>query len=191
MPNHEGLIRYLMKEMDPSEEVEFERSMMEDEDLLIEVESLRKTLQKTQALPQIHPPHHITESVLNQAKEYRSKQLLSTRIKELPYINYAAAAVVIIALGIGYSFTQWNSSDVPLSSASVNSIDQSSSDVKPWVDKNNILKVADGYNSNGNRQSMYMDGEWAKNGAKLIQVNATSNGFREVPKNIQLTGSSN
>ena len=37
-------IRYLMKEMDPSEEMEFEKQMREDENLLIEVESLRATL---------------------------------------------------------------------------------------------------------------------------------------------------
>jgi hypothetical protein len=33
-----------MKEMDPSEELLMERAMMEDEDLLIEVESMRQTL---------------------------------------------------------------------------------------------------------------------------------------------------
>jgi len=32
-------IKYLMKEMDPSEELLMERAMMEDEDLLIEVET--------------------------------------------------------------------------------------------------------------------------------------------------------
>ena len=44
--NDDGCIRYLMKEMDPSEEIEFEREMMKDEDLLIEVETLRKSFQK-------------------------------------------------------------------------------------------------------------------------------------------------
>ena len=191
MPNHEGLIRYLMKEMDPSEEVEFERSMMEDDDLLIEVESLRKTLQKTQALPHIHPPQHVTESVLNKAKQYRSKKLLSNRILSLPYINYAAAAVIIIAMGVGLTFVQWGNEDSSTNASTVNALQPNTSNVQPWVDKNNVLNVADGYNSNSSQPTMYLDDEWARSANKLKAAGSTAAGAREPSKDIKLTGSSN
>jgi hypothetical protein len=54
-------IRYLMKEMDPSEELLFEKKMMEDENLLIEVESLRKVNQRLSGIPEMEPPKGVTE----------------------------------------------------------------------------------------------------------------------------------
>ena len=62
-------IRYLMKEMDPSEELLMERAMMEDEDLLIEVESMRQTLQKLDQLPKMDPPSDVAEAVMEKAAE--------------------------------------------------------------------------------------------------------------------------
>ena len=67
MPKDEGVIRYLMKEMDPSEEIEFERCMMEDENLLIEVECLRRSLEKTKQLPNFNPPESLTEEIPQKA----------------------------------------------------------------------------------------------------------------------------
>ena len=56
MQNDENaVIRYLMKEMDPSEEVLMERAMMEDDDLLIEVESMRQTLHRSRDRTPIPP----------------------------------------------------------------------------------------------------------------------------------------
>jgi hypothetical protein len=46
-------IAYLFKEMDPSEEVEFERSLKSNENLLIEVESFRQTNERLQPLPSL------------------------------------------------------------------------------------------------------------------------------------------
>ncbi|MDR8391160.1 hypothetical protein NC796_08430 [Aliifodinibius sp. S!AR15-10] len=103
MPNDDNAsIRYLMKEMDPSEEVLMERSMMEDEDLLIEVECMRQTLKRLdEDLPEMDPPAHVTQDILNKASKHKP----NTRSGLIPIsfsgsrIGYVAAAAVM-AIGL-------------------------------------------------------------------------------------------
>ena len=95
-------IRYLMKEMDPSEELLMERAMMEDDDLLIEVESLRQTLARLDDLPDMDPPAHVREAVLEQAarkaEERNKPSVLSVGHKAY---RIAAAAVFLITCSVG------------------------------------------------------------------------------------------
>lgn len=87
-------IRYLMKEMDPSEELLMERAMMEDEDLLIEVESMRQTFKKLDQLPEVEPPSHVQESIMQKAAEQAKKNRKSNTFK--PAFKYAVAATLAL-----------------------------------------------------------------------------------------------
>ena len=157
-------IRYLMKEMDPSEEVLMERAMMEDDDLLIEVECLRQTFQRLDDLPEKEPPAHLTESIVEQAVEYREKQNSYFNVIPSGSFKYAVAASVVIALTLG-SFWMMNDSSSAVSedqsrSASVgndaiqfpiisNSFEVTpvkAGEAKPWVDRNDVLRFQDQFN---------------------------------------------
>eukprot|EP00579_Thalassiosira_antarctica_P023677 CAMPEP_0201981284 /NCGR_PEP_ID=MMETSP0904-20121228/73048_1 /ASSEMBLY_ACC=CAM_ASM_000553 /TAXON_ID=420261 /ORGANISM="Thalassiosira antarctica, Strain CCMP982" /LENGTH=296 /DNA_ID=CAMNT_0048533817 /DNA_START=138 /DNA_END=1025 /DNA_ORIENTATION=+ len=76
--NDEDCIRYLMREMDPSEEIEFEREMMSNENLLIEVESLRSTYNKVKKLPLKQTPQDLLSKVKEQAVMDQRKKLRSS-----------------------------------------------------------------------------------------------------------------
>lgn len=154
-----NVIRYLMSEMDPSQEVLMERAMMEDDNLLIEVESMRQTMRRLDELPQKQPPKELTVSILEMAEEH-SKSWYNI----LPAISpevYKYAAVLL--LGVGLSSGYWlitNSSSnsknansantASLQSALPASLQAASSQnnrVEPWVDHNNVLYFQDQFNS--------------------------------------------
>ena len=50
---HTDIIRFLMDEMDPSEKIVFEQRIQLNQDLLIEVESLKQTWQKLVYIPHL------------------------------------------------------------------------------------------------------------------------------------------
>ncbi|PAU93899.1 hypothetical protein CK503_09510 [Aliifodinibius salipaludis] len=93
-------IRYLMKEMDPSEELLMERAMMEDEDLLIEVESMRQTLKKLDQLPEVEPPSHVTDSIKKKAAEQAEKNRQRNKTFK-PAFKYAVAATLALTISAG------------------------------------------------------------------------------------------
>ena len=66
--NQTDIIRFLMDEMDPSEKISFEQRIRLDQDLLIEVESLKKTWQKTSTIPSFTTPKHLKEAIFDQAE---------------------------------------------------------------------------------------------------------------------------
>ena len=65
---HTDIIRFLMDEMDPSEKIVFEQSIQLDQDLLIEVESLKQTWQKTSVYPTFKSPLHLKEAIFTKAE---------------------------------------------------------------------------------------------------------------------------
>ena len=93
-------IRYLMKEMDPSEELLMERAMMEDEDLLIEVESMRQTLKKLDQLPEVEPPSHVTKAIKDKAAEQAEKNRQHNKTLK-PAFKYAVAATLALTISAG------------------------------------------------------------------------------------------
>ncbi len=127
-------IRYLMKEMDPSEELLMERAMMEDEDLLIEVESMRQTLQKLDKLPEVEPPSDVTDAIMEQAAEQAEKNRKSQKTFT-PVLRYAVAATLALTVTaggawfyIGSEETQTNSPQTNIAATSVSGDDASTSD---------------------------------------------------------------
>ena len=150
-------IRYLMKEMDPSEEVLMERAMMEDDDLLIEVVSLRQTLKRLDELPEKDPPSHVTESVIDLAAKEADKRT-SSNIFSIQPVRYAAAAVLILGVSVGSLWVyQQNSSEdsgqqnlrTSEITAPMNILPATESRMEPWVDRQNVLYFHDQFNDGG------------------------------------------
>ena len=81
----DGCIRYLMQEMDPAEVIEFEREMLNDENLLIEVESLRKTYEKLAKLPLYNPPKLLIDQVIQKVVSKQQKRKHETKFLFLTY----------------------------------------------------------------------------------------------------------
>lgn len=127
-------IKYLMKEMDPSEELEFEHLMRGDENLLIEVESLRVTHKKLSQLPLKNPPEQLSQKIIYDAKQLRSSRLNRTKDLKQFLAKGLAAAVVVSALSGGYFY--YNQSIEPNTQA-----EAQPKSVSPWVDRNEVISL--------------------------------------------------
>ncbi|MDZ7681060.1 MAG: hypothetical protein U5J63_04925 [Fodinibius sp.] len=166
-------IRYLMKEMDPSEELLMERAMMEDEDLLIEVESMRQTLQKLDQLPEMEPPSDVTDACMEKAAEQAEQNRKSNSSYRKPAVKYAVAATLALTITAGGAWffigsegderqqasvaaTSSPSQSTAVKSAgtqmatdqnmqqvSTSSAESAEPHVEPWVDRNDILRFED------------------------------------------------
>ncbi|MFW6347451.1 MAG: anti-sigma factor family protein [Cyclonatronaceae bacterium] len=106
--NDELCLKYVLNELDPSEIMLVERAMAEDDDTLIEVESMRATLRKLERLPEHEPPKHVQQKILQQAREHADYRYHSSRVIKLfslpasaSYTAAALAAVLIISLSYG------------------------------------------------------------------------------------------
>ena len=185
-------IRYLMKEMDPSEEVLMERAMMEDDDLLIEVESLRQTLKRLDELPEKDPPTHVTESILEKASQ-EAERRTSSNIFSFQPVRYAAAAVLILGVSVGslWVYQQTGSEDTGQDNlrtseitAPMNIMPATESSTEPWVDRQNVLYFHDQFNEGGTK----FDSIMKKSTDKLKPL---SNPFyySTGSRSIQMTGS--
>lgn len=185
-----------MKEMDPSEEVLMERAMMEDEDLLIEVESMRRTLGRLEELPEKEPPRELTDSIVEEAAEYR-KGVLSSRLVTTPLVRVAAAAVVLIAVSAGgfyaYDFLSADGADGSRTASqaayggapSPSSAGQDAR-VTPWVDRNDVLRLEQTAGSSPDRQAF--DSIFRSSTRKLTPLNDSFFYGNRSPS-YQLTGS--
>lgn len=179
-------IRYLMKEMDPSEEMEFEKQIREDENLLIEVESLRATKRKLSDMPQLNPPEHLTKKIADEAK-----QIQQTKLNKSQNITYflrrgIAAACLLAAFSGGY-FYLWDSAEMTESpNAVIESSVSSTEAVEPWVDRNDILRFPENIQS---AETSVLEAEFSKSYNKLQLVNDPRSGVTG-SNGILLTGSS-
>lgn len=149
-------IRYLMKEMDPSEELLFEKKMMEDENLLIEVESLRKVNQRLADVPRIKPPARLTRKILKDASDHYSNK----QRKESRTIYLTAAATIMVIFFAG-AFWIYDESNTPSDSSQTGQatmgsnpvpvldlkLESTSNGVSPWVDNNEELHFEDRFNT--------------------------------------------
>jgi len=200
-----------MKEMDPSEELLMERAMMEDEDLLIEVESMRQTLQKLDRLPKVDPPKEVTDSIMEKASKHAAETRKANRSFK-PVYKYAVAATLALTITAGGTWF-FMSSDIdskqaqhpvatsiqnkPVNKAqnlkmtgtngnSVgNASAKSSSDykVEPWVDRNDIIR----FGGHFMKSSSQFDAILKSSTKKLQLVNQPDINSHQV-KSIQLTG---
>lgn len=170
--NEVNSIRYLMREMDPSEEIEFEHEMMSDENLLIEVESLRCTYQKMGKLPVQSAPKQVLDNVVADAIKAQQQYIKeSQRFTGWLTRSVAAAAVVILTVSTGYyviNDTTTNNAETP-TAVSKNSLNPQikTKTIQPWVDRNEVITVTDQTNA---IRSQKLDQDYTESYNKLILV---------------------
>jgi len=141
-------IAYLFKEMDPSEKVEFERLLRSNENLLIEVESLRNISNRIDGLPEISAPDNILQSVCERASE---KNKSPKFVRSKPFF-FATAALLSIGFMAGALLIESDESAKSAGNASVGSVGSiqttattnsagmaTDREITPWVDKNDII----------------------------------------------------
>lgn len=153
--DNERCIKYITNEMDPSEAMVLEKEMMEDEDLLIEVESMRRTLKKLDGMPEYEPPKYLSEKIIQDAVDQQNQrplQLANIHEASKPTKFFAAAAFVLA----GIVFVSMNlevelgepaantSSSSSIKAVQVDGTNKSGSnwqqDNLSWVDRQNVLK---------------------------------------------------
>lgn len=202
-------IRYLMKEMDPSEELLMERAMMEDEDLLIEVESMRQTLKKLDKLPKKNPPSELTDQIMEQAAAQAQKNRTSTISSFKPAFKYAVAATIALTLTAGGAWFYIGSEGEnrqQLSTASASdaetevttggsgfaldtqlfqTIMAQEEEIEPWVDRNNVLHFNGQTRDDTSYEALLEESQ-----QKLRLIDQPSVNSRPA-QSFQLTGSSN
>ncbi|MFO7798870.1 hypothetical protein [Rhodohalobacter sp.] len=141
-------IAYLFKEMDPSEKVEFERLLRKNENLLIEVESLRNISNRIDELPEISAPDSILQSVCEQASE---KNRSSKIVRSKPFY-FATAALLSIGFMAGALLIEPDEKANNAGNASVGSVGSIQAtatnnsegttidgETTPWVDENDVI----------------------------------------------------
>ncbi len=163
--NDEDCIRYLMREMDPSEEIEFEREMMSNENLLIEVESLRSTYNKVKKLPLKQTPAEILNKVKEQAVSDQRKQIRSS-YKLIGWFGktVAVAATILLLISVSVYFFDFGT----LTNSPTQTTVISAGTVQPWVDRNEIINISDRTDA---VQAQRIGAEYEKSYEKLIPVN--------------------
>lgn len=115
MPNadDELCLKYVLNELDPSEVMLVERAMAEDQDTLIEVESLRATMRKLNTLPEHSPPAELRDKIMKQAREHAEEQYHASKMISLfsfsASTTYTAAAIAaMLLIGITYGVYQYS-----------------------------------------------------------------------------------
>ena len=90
-------IKYVFDELDPSEISLVEQAMIADQNLLIEIESLKSTWHKLKILPEVSPPQNISDAIIHHAREYANQQQFFGNQWRNPGLM-ATAAIVVFSL---------------------------------------------------------------------------------------------
>lgn len=193
-------ITYLFSEMDPTEEVEFERSLNDNENLLIEVESFRKVTERLNDLPHVDPPKELCDSVCTMAAN-RSGGRATTWHRPL---FFAAAAVLFAGFTATALMTEPEqssssadqtaqasaSSGTILQAPSASSASQLTNQTNaakpaPWIDNNEVIRFSDRI---GQAEAASFDSIFRSSYQRLTPVTETDP-FRGMQRQLQLTGS--
>lgn len=183
-------ITYIYNEMDPSEEIEFERELEINSDLLIEVESLKQVKNKLHCLEQFDPPEELVEAVCQQAHQKGSQQQKGPGRT----VFYAVAAIVLIGMTSGVwladsgfqSTSTGQNTDAQFAAPTLTQPvgGTSSGDVKPWIDENDIIYLGIGEKSSNQAE---IDSMMINSLKKLTPVTNTAQ-MRSFQNRLQLTG---
>jgi hypothetical protein len=184
--------------MDPSERLEFERELQNDENLLIELESLKSTASNLDGLTQIKPP----EFVINNVRSKINKEKLIENDRGSYKYLFASAAITLVAVMLyGAIVVQDQSvaddearlsndaSKASISSGNISTVSTGSAEelneVSPWVDHDEVIHFYERVNR-GSVASV--DSMFNNSLEKLTRVNS-SRTIQQVQQQIHLTGS--
>lgn len=204
-------VRYLMKEMDPSEELLFEKKMMEDENLLIEVESLRKANHRLADLPLLDPPQRLRRNVLLEASERSRRENVSSRRYYLSaaaalLLTFTAGAYLLVGESEPAASADAGSADVPapasapaitpptLALPSIQTPETPASasgaadNPAPWVDNNQELHFLDRFSS---EHAERFDSLFHNSMQRLRPLRDDGGDGRDPARGLHLTGSQN
>lgn len=191
-------IAYIYDEMDPSERLEFERELQQDENMLIELESLKKIASNLNDINCVEPPESILNYVKEQAENVSEKNTQSGSYKYM----FASAAVTLFAVMIyGAALFQdhqaVNSSDAEDGDVSVSSLTAAADisgegttsrdnyeKVSPWVDRDEVIHFHERFNR-GSVASV--DSMFSNSFSKLTRVNSSET-IQQMQQQIHLTG---
>ncbi len=143
-------IKYVFDELDPSEITLVEQAMIHDQNLLIEVESLKSTWKKIRNLPELTPPSNISETIIDQAIDYSSQQQFFGNSWRNPGL-LATAAIVLFSLLISTAYLlpsdtiNGNQSDDSRSAAAVGT--HTPAITKSQESNQDMLRVWNGHNN--------------------------------------------
>ena len=160
--NQTEIIRFLMDEMDPSEKISFEKRIRLNQDLLIEVESLKKTWEKTNAYPSFESPERVKEAIF--AKAEASITASSKNWNWIPQHGFKVAASFLVMATAIIAWNTWmptnqlehtGSLNTPIDgqqsnaslttakdSGSGSDVNETNNEITPWVDHNHIIRFA-------------------------------------------------
>jgi hypothetical protein len=185
--------------MDPSERLEFERELQKDENLLIELETLKKTAGCLTELRCIDPPQSIVNRVKNEAAS-NSRKGSDTGSYRYLLASAAITLAAVMVYGILYVQDQQSlsgsetanngtsqatiSSTGSFSPVSANSR-ETNDDVSPWVDHDEVIHFHERFNR-GSVASV--DSMFNNSLQKLTRVQP-SGAIQQVQQQIHLTGS--
>lgn len=193
-------IAYIYNEMDPSERLEFERELQSDENLLIELESLKRIAGNLNGLNCIEPPDSVINSIKSRAE---SEIQNSSDFGSFKYLFISAAVTLLAVMIYGGVLLQnqqtpnesdANESDQSISSISVPGnvsgtpadIKRGSEEISPWVDHGEAIHFHERFNR-GSVASV--DSMFDNSFNKLTRVNSSGT-LQQVQQQIHLTGGS-
>lgn len=182
-------VRYLMGEMDPAEEAIFKQELTEDQNLLIEYQSLKATYRHIGELPEKAAEAHVLKSIQQMAALECRKRDRKARRKPL---YYAAAATICIGLmsGMLMIYLESNPTGTDVNSTSTGIMNKGIPEnqqiiTSPWIDNNEILRFQDmqSVTNSSNLDSIYQNSY-----QKLVPIIGNS-ANRLQNRGLQLTGS--
>lgn len=143
LPNEDELfVKYILRELDPSEEVLVEQAMLDDENALIEVESLRNTFKKLQSLPSYDAPQHLLNNIIEQSASTRITGGNIRPLFNFRRISYAAAASLLIAGGATWYTQSGDAHLMVVTEDTTTGTYIAEPNSSPWIDKRDIMHVS-------------------------------------------------
>lgn len=175
LPNAEELtVKYALNELDPTEARLLDAAMRDDQDLLIEAESQRRTWARVTQLPLMSAPAGLLDDTVRMAMAARRKP--QSRIFQLtPAWRWAAAASILVMASLPFLR---DSEEVPMQTAEVSvAAPDSQPRTEPWVDNQDVIRLQDATAK-------------TDTAGQLVPIdpnNPSSSGV--APRQLQLTGS--
>jgi hypothetical protein len=180
LPNVEELtVKYALDELDPTEIRLLKVAMDDDQDLLIEAESQRRTWARISRLPELSAPAGLLEDTVRMAVAARQTQR-SSILPLTPVWRWAAAASILAILSMSFlTMTNQAALDETATADVADSSADSQNRTEPWVDNQDVIRLQDTANAEGIMDSA----------GRLVPVNPNSPSATAIaPRQLQLTG---
>jgi hypothetical protein len=210
-------IKYVLNELDPSEIQLVEEAMANDENILIEIESLRSTMRRLYNLPDLKSPDIVRKNVLKLAEIESEKRKTTVKRARIRYAGLLVAATVTVTIGAGFAFNWISGSSLNVDTASalvqpteqttpetpqirsagvqvaqpvVNGTQPQRTEIEPWVDNHNMLRINVVNNATG--LTIAAPGELQDSPRELRPVDpANVSSSNPMMRDIQLTRTQN